>query len=106
MSQPTRFTETLDGVVVDHLVIRDGDAAREARRWTLGSRGPVVVDEAALVEADLSAFVTEAVKIGAHALAATGQAQESQALERIIREVGDKTASSTNTAVSPRRAGS
>ena len=99
MSQPTRFTDTLDGVVVDHLVIRDADVAREARRWTLGARGPVVDDESALVEADLSAYVAEAVKIGTHALAATGQAQESQALERMIREVGAKTTASTNTAV-------
>ncbi|GAA2017268.1 Fis family transcriptional regulator [Nocardioides kribbensis] len=99
MNQPTRFTESLDGVVVDHLVIRDADVAREARRWTLGARGPVVDDPDAFVEADLSAYVAEAVKMGAHALAATGQAQESQALERIIREVGDKTTASTNTAV-------
>lgn len=99
MNQPTRFTESFDGVVIHRLAIQDADVAREARRWTHGARGPVVDDEAALSGADLSAFVTEAVKIGAHALAATGQAQESQALERMIREVGDKTAASTNTAV-------
>ncbi len=99
MNQPTRLTEALDGVVVDNFVIRDADVAREARRWTLGARGPVVDDEGSLAEADLSAFVVEAVKIGAHAVSATGQAQESQALERMIREVGVKTAASTNTAV-------
>ena len=65
MNLPTRFTEALDGVVIDHLVIHDADVAREARRWALGARGPVIDDPEVLVEADLSAYVAEAVKIGA-----------------------------------------
>ena len=96
---PVRFTEMFDGVAVDHLVINDVDVALEGRRWTEGHRGSVVTDDAALANADLSAFVIEAVKIGAHALAATGQTLEGQALERMIREVGDKTVASTSTAV-------
>ncbi len=43
-----------------------------------------------LATADLSDFVTEAVKIGAHALTATGQSQDARALEQMVKEVGDK----------------
>ena len=48
-----------------------------------------------LGDADLTAYVSEAIRIGSLALSATGQAQESKALERMIKEVGDKTADST-----------
>ncbi|KZS78588.1 hypothetical protein A4G29_22295 [Mycobacterium kansasii] len=43
--------------------------------------------------------MTEAVKIGAHALSAAGQAQESRALEQMLKEVGQRAAESTNKAV-------
>ncbi|MCZ0912464.1 Fis family transcriptional regulator [Gordonia amicalis] len=39
--------------------------------------------------------MSKAITIGSHALSATGQAQESQALERMITELGEKAASST-----------
>ncbi|MGO9035111.1 hypothetical protein [Mycobacterium sp.] len=62
-----------DAVVIENLTVRDKDVAREARRWTTGERGPIVDDVDKLAGADLSEFVAEAVKIGAHALSATGQ---------------------------------
>lgn len=40
-------------------------------------------------------FVSEAVKIGAHALSATGQAQDARALERMLKDVGDRATDST-----------
>lgn len=49
----------------------------------------------ALESADLTNYVTEAVRIGAHALSVTGQAQEAQALEQLLKDVGDQTAQST-----------
>ncbi|MHA7650470.1 Fis family transcriptional regulator [Mycobacterium sp. ML4] len=52
-------------------------------------------DPNTLAAADLSDFITEAVKIGAHALSVTGQAQESRILEQMLKEVGDKAADST-----------
>jgi hypothetical protein len=76
--------------------VRDKDVAREAQRWTAGERGPIVDDPEALAAADLATFVTEAVKIGAHALSATGQAQESRALQQMLKDVGEKAADSTN----------
>jgi hypothetical protein len=94
-----RFDDIADSVVIESLSISDKDVVREAQRWTTGERGPLVEDQTALGRADLSAFVTEAIRIGAHALSVTGQAQESRALERMLQEVGEKTADSTNKAV-------
>ncbi|WP_319431578.1 Fis family transcriptional regulator [Mycobacterium sp. RTGN5] len=85
-------------VVIENLTVRDKDVAREAQRWTAGERGPVVDDPAALAAADLTAFVTEAVKIGAHALSATGQSQDARALELMVKEVGEKAENSTTKA--------
>lgn len=79
--------------------MRDKDVAREAQRWTSGERGPIVDAAEALAAADLTAFVTEAIKIGTHALSATGQAQESKALQQMLKDVGEKAADSTNKVV-------
>ena len=59
-----------NAVVINQLTVQDKDVAREAQRWTTGERGDIVDDPQALADADLSGFVTEAVKIGAHALSA------------------------------------
>nr|WP_318546779.1 hypothetical protein [Mycobacterium lepraemurium] len=72
--------------------MRDKDVVREAQRWTDGERGEIVDDPDVLADADLTAFVTEAIKIGAHALSATGQAQDARVLERMMKEVGEKAA--------------
>jgi hypothetical protein len=92
------FDPANDAVVIEHLTVRDKDVVREAQRWTSGERGPVVDDTDALAAAELSEFVSEAVKIGAHALSATGQAQDSRALERMLKDVGDKAIDSTTKA--------
>lgn len=87
-----------DAVVVEQVTVRDKDVVREAQRWTGGERGAVVDDPTTLSSADVSAFVAEAVKIGAHALAATGQAQDARALEKLLKEVGEKAAESSTKA--------
>lgn len=89
------FTDALDAVEIERLTMRDKDVAREARRWTAGERGPVVDDSEALAGADLTEFVTEAIKIGAHALSAVGQAQDAKALQQMLKDVGEKAADST-----------
>lgn len=93
------FDTDATAVVVEHFIITDKDAVREAQRWTTGERGPIIDDPALLGDADLTAYVSEAIRIGSLALSATGQAQESKALERMIKEVGQKTAESTERAV-------
>lgn len=42
------FDDTLTGVVVERLTLRDKDVAREAQRWTDGERGPIVDDPESL----------------------------------------------------------
>jgi hypothetical protein len=90
-----RFDNDASAVVIDRLTIHDREVAREAQRWVCGERGPLVESLDALANADLTNYVTEAVRIGAHALSVTGQAQEAQAFERMLKDVGDKTANST-----------
>ncbi|KAF0848216.1 Fis family transcriptional regulator [Nocardia caishijiensis] len=92
------FHDNAQAVLIEHVLVHDADVAREARHWTNGSRGPAIEDPEQLEAADLEAFVIEAVKIGAHALAATGQAVESRALEQIVRELGEKAAQSSSAA--------
>ncbi|EHR53470.1 hypothetical protein SacmaDRAFT_5325 [Saccharomonospora marina XMU15] len=92
---PAHFNNEATEVVIERLTIHDREVAREAQRWACGERGPLVENLDTLASADLTNFVTEAVRIGAHALSVTGQAQEAQALERLLKDVGDKTAHST-----------
>jgi len=82
-------------VVVRALTIADQEVVREAQRWTTGRRGPVVEDPDVLARADLSTFATEAVVIGARALAATAHTTEARAVEQMLKDVGDKTADAT-----------
>lgn len=89
------FDDTRNAVEIERLTVRDKDVAHEAQRWTTGERGPIVDDPDVLAAADLTAFVTEAVKIGAHALAAVGQAQDAKALQQMLKDVGEKAADST-----------
>ncbi|CAM3591353.1 Fis family transcriptional regulator [Mycobacterium frederiksbergense] len=82
-------------IVIKQMSIQDKDVIQEAQRWTAGERGEIVDDPEVLAGADLSVFVAEAVKIGAHALSVTGQSQDARALERMLKEAGDKTAAAS-----------
>lgn len=95
MKSLAHFDDSASVVIIEQLTIHDADAVQEARRWTTGERGAAVDDVDDLRSADLTSFVTEAVRIGAHALSVTGQAHEAQALRRMLEDVGEKTADST-----------
>ena len=83
---------------IDDLLLDDRAVVDEARRWTTGPRGPVVDDVDVLAGADLSVFVTEAMIIGCHALAVTGQAADVRAVEQAVKDVGEKTADAASRA--------
>jgi hypothetical protein len=83
-------------LVVRAMCLTDEAVVREARHWTTGRRGPAV--EVVSADADLSVFLTEAVVLGSRALAAMGQSGEARAVEAMLREVGEKTASATGEA--------
>ncbi|MFX0578876.1 Fis family transcriptional regulator [Nocardia nepalensis] len=98
MQTNAHFRDQNTTLIIERLTLRDKDVLREAQRWTTGERGPIVDDVDTLATADLSTFITEVVKCGAVALAATGQANETRELERMVKEVGTKAAESVTRA--------
>ena len=93
-----RFDETGSKVIIDGLVLTESDIVTEARHWISGERGQRCDDPALLVDADLTKFATEALTLGAKALSLTAQTTEARALERMLKDVGDKTAEATRQA--------
>lgn len=85
-------------LVIRNLHVEDPAVTAEARRWTAGTRGPVVDDAAVLVAADLGAFVAEALHIGARAITATASERDSLDLERVVRDVGERASTSSSQA--------
>lgn len=88
-----RFDVARPAVVVDALVITELAVTSEARRWSTGTRSEAAED-VDLADADLTAFVTQALTIGAGAITAAGNAQDTFDLERLVTEVGTRTAES------------
>ena len=93
-----RFTNDASALEIVDLTLDDREVIQEARRWTQGERGPLVEADDELASADLTRFVTAAIGLGARAIAATGQAQESQALSHLIKDVGDRAAKASTSA--------
>ena len=77
-------------LVVEGVSVREPAVVAEARRWTTGHRGPVVAVED-MAGADLSAFVTQALVVGSHAIATAGGVQEAYDLGALVTEVGERT---------------
>ena len=90
-SATARFTSDHGGVVITGLTITDVGVVAEAEHWVDGRRGDRCDDAATLAGADLSVFATEALVLGARALTLTAQSNEARVVERMLREVGDKT---------------
>jgi hypothetical protein len=95
--QAAAFDIERQAVVVTGLVITDLAVVSESRRWSSGVRGDAV-SVAAMAGADLTGFVTQALSIGATAITAAGNAQDTFDLERLITEVGTRTAESSDQA--------
>ncbi len=91
------FDPGAPAVVIHQLTVLDADVVMESRRWTTGRRGATVPVESMQV-ADLAPFVTQALAVGARAIASAGSAQDTFQLERLITEVAAKTSESTSRA--------
>ena len=91
------FDPALAAVVITDLTVRDPSVVSEARRWSTGSRGECAAD-AALAGVDLSGFVAQALSVGAGAIAAAGNAQDTFDLEQLVSDVGERTAASSRQA--------
>ena len=84
-----RFDAESESLHIIDLQVREGVVVREAMRWGTGRRGdPVAVGD--LLDADLTAFVEEALVIGATAITAAGGAVESVNLATLVDELGDR----------------
>lgn len=86
---PAHFDDTAAAIVIDQLAVLDPDVVREAQRWTTGERGPLITDTGQLARADLTDYLTEALRMGAHALSVTGQAQDPCAVEEMLKDLAD-----------------
>lgn len=93
-----RFDDSGTKVIVEHLVLEESGVVREASHWISGERGPSIHEPSELSGADLTKFATEALILGAKALSLTAQTTETRALERMLKDVGDKTAEATRQA--------
>lgn len=98
IASSARFDGNGSTVVVEGLTIKDSDVVAEARCWTTGERGPRCDDLDELAGADLTRFVTEALSLGAKMLTLSTQTTETRTLERMVRDVGDKTAEASRRA--------
>lgn len=92
-----RFDASGPAVMVAHLDVRDPAVVAEARRWSTGRRAKAVAAEE-MAGADLTAFVTQALVVGSHAIATAGGAQEAYNLEALVTEVGERTAEASRQA--------
>jgi hypothetical protein len=84
-------------VVVRTLAVNDPAVVAESRRWSTGQRG-AAVGERDMVGIDLSTFVSQALVVGAHAIGTAGGVQDTFNLERLVSDVGARTAESTTKA--------
>ncbi|MGH3789180.1 MAG: Fis family transcriptional regulator [Pseudonocardiaceae bacterium] len=105
MKQPTGqaspgayYDRGTPAVVIQSLAVNDPAVVAESRRWSTGRRG-AAVGEDGMGGIDLSMFVDQALIVGAHAIGTAGGVQDTFNLERLVSDVGARTAESTSRAV-------
>ena len=84
------FDPTTPAVVIDGLTVTDPAVVTEALRWSTGRRDEAVPSHE-MAGADVTAFVNQAVVIGAHAITSAGGTQDKFDLERLVTDVGTRT---------------
>ncbi len=92
-----RFDASGAAVIIDTLAIDDPAVLDEARHWTTGRRGELL-ETSEVGNADVTAFVREAVVCGARVLASTAHTADSRLLENVVKGVGDQTAEASRQA--------
>ena len=88
------YDSTTPAVLIHDLLITHSAVCSEAVRWSTGQRGPAVAAPQ-MADVDLSAFVTQALAVGAQAIASAGGVQDTFNLEQLVTDVGARTAEST-----------
>ncbi|MFZ1285667.1 MAG: Fis family transcriptional regulator, partial [Candidatus Phosphoribacter sp.] len=93
-----RYDAGVPAIVITALTLTHPGVTAEALRWSTGSRGPAV-SAGELDGADLTAYVEQAVVVGAQAIAVAGGTQDTFNLEQLVTYVGVRTAESAAHAV-------
>lgn len=92
-----RFDADGGAIIIDALTIDDACVLNEARHWTTGRRGERL-ESTGVGNADVTAFIREAVVYGTRVLASTAHTADSRLLENMVRGVGDQTAEASRQA--------
>lgn len=93
-----RFDAKTSAVLITDLALTHPAVTTEALRWGTGTRGPAVSAKE-LDGADLTAYLQQAVAIGAQAIAVAGGAQDTFNLEQLVHDVGTRTSESATQAI-------
>lgn len=83
------YDASTSSVVIRDLVVDDPLVVSESRFWAEGRRGDAAPPEV-LADADLTAFVHQALGVGARAISSAGSVQQAYDLEALVIEVGDR----------------
>jgi hypothetical protein len=86
-----------NNLAIRDLVIHDPVVVGEARHWSTGSRGATTSDDI-LAAADMRPYVEAALTAGAIAIRGAGGTLEAHHLDRLVAEVGDRSAAAATTA--------
>ena len=92
-----RYDASRPAIVITDLTLTNPTVTAEALRWGTGARGPAV-PAADLDGADLTAYLEQAVAVGAQAIAVAGSTQDTFNLEQLVHDVGTRTSESTTRA--------
>ena len=92
-----RFDADGAAIIIDALAIDDSSVLNEARHWTTGRRGELL-ETAEVGNAEVTAFVREALVYGARVLASTARTADSRLLENLVKGVGDQTSEASRQA--------
>lgn len=92
------YDASTPAVLITDLAITDPAVVTEALRWSGGRRGEAVPSQQ-MSGSDVTAFVTQSLVIGAHAITSAGGTQEMFDLERLVADVGTRTTEATANAV-------
>ena len=93
----SHYDRSIPALVIDALSVTHPAVCTEALRWSTGARGPAVSADK-MVDADLFAFATQALVVGAQAISVAGSTQDTVNLEQLIQDVGTRTAESASAA--------
>lgn len=101
MNHSTTTSVTYDAMTpsvrITALEVNHPTVTSEALRWSTGVRGPAVA-AGGMDGADLTAYVEQALAVGAQAITVAGGAQDTYNLEQLVQDVGTRTSESTTQA--------